>query len=67
MYSFVVVNSSWRRETIRVSALDDQDAIRLANLYFESDLQLRWLEIVSPEGAPLTALLRGEHPVNVSR
>lgn len=58
MYSFVVTDSIRNRETIKVAALDDQDAIRLGELYFESDQSLRLLEVVGSSTLPLTAFMR---------
>lgn len=58
MYGFIVIDSGWRREVIKVAALDDQDAIKLGKVYFESDAGLRWLEVVTPAGTTLTASVR---------
>ena len=58
MYSFVVTDSIRNRETLKVAALDDQDAIRLGELYFESDQSLRLLEVVGSSALPLTAFMR---------
>ncbi|MEJ8403874.1 hypothetical protein WKI27_00755 [Brevundimonas vesicularis] len=53
-----MTDSIRNRETIKVAALDDQDAIRLGELYFESDQSLRLLEVVGSSTLPLTAFMR---------
>lgn len=53
MSRLVVTDRGLKREALKVSALDDQDAIRLGDLYFHSDDRCLRLDILKADGALL--------------
>lgn len=60
MSCLVVTDRGLKRETLKVSALHDRDAIRLGDLSVQSDPALPRLDVVTAHGALLTAVERSD-------
>lgn len=53
MYRFLTIDISGHRARIDTIAVDDEDAIRQGELYFDSDVTLTSLDVQSTSGVKL--------------